>query len=122
MQAEKHFKRIKKWRETNGNAKRIFSAHVESMSERLGCPLEEVVNVWNGLSKEEREEYKKVAEVDRGAAAKRCPDSTDVKLNPAKTLGALPEKLLFEVKDYAKKKQDLSEQFKRAIYWKGDYR
>ncbi|KAH7726241.1 DNA-directed RNA polymerase I subunit A1 [Aphelenchoides avenae] len=119
MQAEKHFKRIKKWRETNGNAKRIFSAHVESMSERLGCPLEEVVNVWNGLSKEEREEYKKVAEVDRGAAAKRCPDSTDVKLNPAKTLGALPEKLLFEVKDYAKKKQDLSEQFKRAIYWKG---
>ncbi|VIO94432.1 Uncharacterized protein BM_BM6654 [Brugia malayi] len=116
---EKAYKKIKKWRRKYGIHKRkvYTSGYVEFSKEYRGTPKEKVQKMWFELTDEERYEY-------HSKAGKACPTAVDEKMNPNRSLGALPQKLLDDIDDYICRKSttdaDISlDTFRKSLYWKG---
>uniref|UniRef100_A0A915PTK2 DNA-directed RNA polymerase subunit n=1 Tax=Setaria digitata TaxID=48799 RepID=A0A915PTK2_9BILA len=117
---EKAYKKIKKWRRKYGIPKKkktYMSGFVEFSKEYRGVPKEKVQNMWFELNEEERNEY-------HNKAGKTCPAAVDEKMNPNRSLGALPQKLLDDIDEYIQAKStagaDISlNTFRKFLYWKG---
>ncbi|OZC04967.1 RNA polymerase Rpb1, domain 5 [Onchocerca flexuosa] len=93
---EKAYKKIKKWRRKYGvknNGKIYTSGYVEFSKEYRGTPREKIQKMWFELTDEERYEY-------HSKAGKACPAAVDEKMNPNRSLGALPQKLLDDIDEY----------------------
>ncbi|GMT13458.1 hypothetical protein PFISCL1PPCAC_4755, partial [Pristionchus fissidentatus] len=84
-----------------------FNLFCEEQEE--GKEKKELTAAWFDLSVEEREEWHEKAHFV-------TPTPVDVKFNPARTLGALPEKMLESFDKFTEGKSD---QLRRALYWKG---
>ncbi|VDK70924.1 unnamed protein product [Onchocerca ochengi] len=117
---EKAYKKIKKWRRKYGvgNNRKIYtSGYVEFSKEYRGTPREKIQKMWFELTDEERHEY-------HSKAGKACPAAVDEKMNPNRSLGALPQKLLDDIDEYIHMKSttgsDISlDTFRKSLYWKG---
>ncbi|KAM3719071.1 DNA-directed RNA polymerase I subunit [Dirofilaria immitis] len=116
---EKAYKKIKKWRRKYGiwNKKIYTSGYVEFSKEHRGAAKEKIQKTWFKLTDEERHEY-------HNKAAKACPAAVDEKMNPNRSLGALPQKLLDDIDEYISMKSatdtDISlDTFRKFLYWKG---
>uniref|UniRef100_A0A1I8EX00 DNA-directed RNA polymerase subunit n=1 Tax=Wuchereria bancrofti TaxID=6293 RepID=A0A1I8EX00_WUCBA len=116
---EKAYKKIKKWRRKYDihKSKVYTSGYVEFSKEYRGTPKEKVQKMWFELTDEERYEY-------HSKAGKACPAAVDEKMNPNRSLGALPQKLLDDIDDYICRKSttdaDISlDTFRKSLYWKG---
>ncbi|KAI1705504.1 RNA polymerase rpb1, domain 2 domain-containing protein [Ditylenchus destructor] len=117
VSTEKQFRRCMKWNERVKETGKLYeSAFTNYCKERIAdCDGEKpskgmLVEEWNLKTDAERQEYE----------PRKCIRPVDVKYNPVKDLGAMPEKILEEIAQYCKKRgDDVSEDFKRALYWKG---
>ncbi|CAG9539394.1 unnamed protein product [Cercopithifilaria johnstoni] len=117
--SEKAYKKIKKWRRKYGidNRKIYTSGYVEFSKKYRGTPKEEIQKMWFELTDEERYEY-------HSKAGKACPAAVDEKMNPNRSLGALPQKLLDDIEEYICMKSNVDvhmplDTFRKSLYWKG---
>ncbi|VDK70223.1 unnamed protein product [Litomosoides sigmodontis] len=116
---EKAYKKIKKWRRKYGahNKKIYTSGYVEFSKEYRGTPKDKIQKMWFELTDEERYEY-------HNKAGKACPITVDEKMNPNRSLGALPQKLLDDIDEYIRIKSNHNadvplDTFRKSLYWKG---
>ena len=110
---EKAFRKIRKRMKKQPAEKRVFkSGFSEFSSHYIGVSKKEIVEKWFELDDEERQQWN-----DESGSA--VPDPVDVQYNVYRTLGALPEKMLFELDKYMKKAKIPNEEFKKSIFWKG---
>ncbi|VDN06178.1 unnamed protein product [Thelazia callipaeda] len=116
---EKAYKKIKKWRRKYDltTKKAYTSGFVEFSKNFREMPKEKIQKMWFDLTDEERDDYHR-------KAGKACPPSVDEKLNPNRSLGALPEKLLDEIDEYISMNSSAAagteyEKFRKSLYWKG---
>ncbi|GMR34290.1 hypothetical protein PMAYCL1PPCAC_04485, partial [Pristionchus mayeri] len=113
--AEKQFNKIKKFnkkkakREKHEGGKKRVEKEVSLSASALKERKQNLMDAWKALSDDEKEEWR-----EKAAFVKPAP--VDEKFNPARTLGALPEKMLESIDKFADGKSD---QLKRTLYWKG---
>jgi len=110
---EKAFRKIKKRMKKQPAEKRVFkSGFSEFSSNYIGVSKKEIVEKWFELDDEEKQQW-------NAESGSSVPDPVDVQYNVYRTLGALPEKMLFELDKYMKKMSIPNEEFKKSIFWKG---
>ncbi|VDD88182.1 unnamed protein product [Enterobius vermicularis] len=117
--SEKIYRKIRRWRKKSllVPKKCYNSGFVEFSKKYTGTPKQEITAMWFGLSEDERNKYERFA----GAA---CPRMIDEKLDPNRSLGALPEKMLDDLDEFIKNElrenpNFPSTDFRRIVYWKG---
>ncbi|GMS82240.1 hypothetical protein PENTCL1PPCAC_4415 [Pristionchus entomophagus] len=114
-EAERQFQKIKKFikkktkREKRDGGKKRMSGFNLFCEECEETDKKALTAAWFALTVDEKKEWK-----DKARSV--CPDPVDEKFNPARTLGALPEKMLESFDKFTDGKPD---RLRRALFWKG---